>query len=313
MATQATPGTSNLPVRDGEAMYRARWWAVMICGLLLIVFLASYGYSYYFAPLAEKTRNPVHSQLRPSGTIGLKLGVLSALMFLFIYLYPLRKRWSRLRHVGKTKRWLDFHIMFGLLAPALITFHSSFKLHGLAGMAFWIMWAVAMSGVVGRYFYGAIPRHLSASEMTMKEIDASRGELASRLHELNLAPPAEIEALCRAPDAARVREMSLATALFTMLLHDLARPFQISRLRRRTLSPVRVLGSLGGLLPLGGQEFEEGIRLLRKQSWLSTKIVFLGKTQQVFHLWHVVHRPFSYSFGVLVIVHVGFVILLGYF
>ena len=42
-------------------------------------------------------------------------------------------------------------------------------------------------------------------------------------------------------------------------------------------------------------------------------ISFLSKTQQLFHLWHVVHRPFSYSLAVLAIVHIGFVIALGYF
>jgi hypothetical protein len=32
----------------------------------------------------------------------------------------------------------------------------------------------------------------------------------------------------------------------------------------------------------------------------------------VFHLWHVIHRPFSYSFAILSILHVTVVLLLGY-
>jgi len=40
---------------------------------------------------------------------------------------------------------------------------------------------------------------------------------------------------------------------------------------------------------------------------------FLSKTHQVFHLWHVVHRPFSYSFAMLVCVHVGVAVSMGYF
>jgi hypothetical protein len=42
-------------------------------------------------------------------------------------------------------------------------------------------------------------------------------------------------------------------------------------------------------------------------------MAFLERVQQVFHLWHVVHRPFSYSFVALVAIHITVVLLLGYF
>jgi hypothetical protein len=33
----------------------------------------------------------------------------------------------------------------------------------------------------------------------------------------------------------------------------------------------------------------------------------------VFHLWHVVHKPFSYAFAVLAILHIVLQFALGYF
>lgn len=71
--------------------------------------------------------------------------------------------------------------------------------------------------------------------------------------------------------------------------------------------------SLGGLLPLGSVPLEFVIHSIARQMRLSTKLLFLSNTHRMFHLWHVVHRPFSYSFFVLVVVHVGFILYLGYF
>jgi hypothetical protein len=33
----------------------------------------------------------------------------------------------------------------------------------------------------------------------------------------------------------------------------------------------------------------------------------------MFHLWHVIHRPFSYSFAILACVHIGFALFIGYY
>jgi hypothetical protein len=51
----------------------------------------------------------------------------------------------------------------------------------------------------------------------------------------------------------------------------------------------------------------------REEAALSKRILFLSRTQQVFHLWHVVHRPFSYTFAVLVLIHIGVVLMMGFF
>jgi hypothetical protein len=63
----------------------------------------------------------------------------------------------------------------------------------------------------------------------------------------------------------------------------------------------------------GNQELERVISLARQQAWLAAKISFLGRASEVFRLWHVVHRPFSYSFAILVTAHVTLVVLMGYF
>jgi len=42
-------------------------------------------------------------------------------------------------------------------------------------------------------------------------------------------------------------------------------------------------------------------------------VLFLSRSQKVFHLWHIVHKPFSYAFAVLALLHIGLQFMLGYF
>jgi len=46
---------------------------------------------------------------------------------------------------------------------------------------------------------------------------------------------------------------------------------------------------------------------------LAKKILFLSKTNKLLHLWHLVHRPFSYSFALLASIHVILMLMLGYY
>ena len=69
----------------------------------------------------------------------MKLGMLGLLMFLVIFLYPIRKRWPWLAKQGNARHWLDIHVMLGLSAPLIVAFHASFKFRGVAGMAFWML------------------------------------------------------------------------------------------------------------------------------------------------------------------------------
>ena len=101
--------------------------------------------------------------------------------------------------------------------------------------------------------------------------------------------------------------------MLSIVLLDLQRPLLVSALRRRAMKSKELLFSLGGFLPSQNPKLEGAIEMARKQAWMMAKVSFLSKTQQVFHLWHVVHRPFSYSFAVLMLVHIVVAIMMGYF
>lgn len=287
---------------------------------LLIAFYATvlgwtivHGFSYYRLPLEERAYHPLNRELRPSGRVGITLALIGVASFLGIFLYAIRKRWKPLGKIGKTKNWLDLHVVMGISAPILITFHAGFKMRNLAGISYWIMMAVMLSGIVGRYLYSQIPRRINAAELSLNEMQGLTEELTEQLQKQSLVSVDELQPLLAVPAKERVEAMPVALALLLMMGCDLKRPFLVARIRRRALSGGQMILTLGGLRASPEAGLEKVIDLARRRSWMATKISFLAKTHQVFHLWHVVHRPFSYSFAILVCIHVTVAVLMGYF
>jgi hypothetical protein len=241
------------------------------------------------------------------------MALLGVVSFLFIYIYPFRKRWKWLARIGKTRNWLDVHVVMGTAAPVLITFHAAFRMHGLAGTAYWIMLVVTASGFVGRYLYAQIPRRLNAAELSLQEMQNMTAELAEQLHNQSLVSAEELKPLLSGPSKQEVERMSVPSALMLMFICDLKRPFRAARVRRGAITDLGRIRTIWGLLPSNHASLENVIDLARQRSWMAAKVSFMAKTQQVFHLWHVVHRPFSISFAILAIVHICVALTMGYY
>lgn len=280
--------------------------------LFIVAAIVIYGADYYWLSLAERPFSPKHLLLKPSGRVGISLGIFGLSLFFLIFLYPLRKRISWLARRGSAKHWLDFHVIAGCLAPVVIMFHASFKFQGIAGMAFWLMSAVAISGIFGRYVYAQIPRALNSVELSLKELESMQASLSLEIARTGIFRSEHLKPLLNIPSTQQVRQMPAWRAVAGMLILDLARPFHVARLRLRVLHGADRIRSLGGFLPSSNQQLESAIRSVRRGSSLSKRAAYLGKSQQVFHLWHVVHRPFSYSFAVLAVLHLVVVFSLGY-
>lgn len=287
---------------DARRRHRMRLWTGALLAGALVLALAAYGWDYYTLSNAQRPLSPKHALLKPSGTLGLKLGLLGAMLFMGLYLYPIRKRWPWLAKQGNTRHWLDVHVLLGLAAPVVIALHSSFKFHGVAGVAFWIMLAVALSGIVGRYLYAQIPRSLTAAEVSLRELQEQQVQVAQTLEAQRLVSAAELAPLFELPPVEKVQAVPVLLAMGWMIALDARRQIRASRLRARLARSTRAAKAA---------DVEGVVQAARTQAVLSKKILFLSRAHQVFHLWHVVHRPFSYSFSVLALVHVLVVFLFG--
>lgn len=312
MSANASVATAVTTSPDRERGHRSRVAAGYFLFATLIVALTVYGFDYYTLGAAERPFSPKHMALKPSGVIGIKMGFLGLAMFLVIFLYPMRKAWPWLMKKGNSRHWLDYHVILGISAPFVIAFHASFKFRGFAGMAFWIMFAVSVSGIIGRYLYGQIPRNLKAAEMTRKELQELHQRFASTLKEQRLISERDLRALLSMPSPERVARLSMLSALVYMLALDIARVFRVARLRRHALGFGGATRTLGGFLSTRNPQLEKAIVAAREDAALTKRILFLKRAEQVFNLWHVVHKPFSYTFALLAMIHIGVVFWMGY-
>lgn len=300
-------------VPDAERGHRVRLYALYVLAVATNLAIFIYGFDYYKLSAMDRPFSPKHHMLRPSGPIGLYLGFVGVALFVGIFLYPIRKHWAWLGTKGSTRHWLDIHVLMGLTAPFIIAFHSTLKFRGIAGMAFWIMFAVSVSGVVGRYLYAQIPRKVTTAELSMKELQELQDHLAQQLTAQNLLPEADLRALLRLPDANFVKRLPTVVALAYMMVLDVIRFFRVARLRRHALSFGGFVQTLAGFLPTRNRDLEKAIHAASEEAALSKRVLFLSRSQKVFHLWHVVHKPFSYAFAVLALLHIGLQFVLGYF
>jgi hypothetical protein len=300
----ATVARHAPPPADAARKRRHRLWIQIgiAAGTVATIALCVYGLSYYILPADARLLSPRHDVLKPSGRIGNALGIVGAVLLLLMYLYPLRKKWKWLSRKGKTKNWLDYHILMGLVGPVLITFHSSFKLSGVAGCAYWCMIAVVLSGIVGRYLYGRIPRKLGAVEMSVDEAGQLCADLARQIRAQSVLTEEQLQPLLALPSLDEVRAMPLGKALVVIVALDLRRAWTLFRLRWEM-----------GAHVAGHADVRGALTAIRKQASLSKDALFLGKVQQMFRMWHVIHRPFSYSLAIMATLHIMAVVFLGYF
>lgn len=315
---QTTPATLALgknkaAERNHEELgHRIQVTIAAIASIALLTAIGIYGASYWLLPLDQRPFSDKHELLRPGGSIGLKLGVLGTVLFFIIFLYAFRKIIPWLGRFGTATHWMDFHVVAGLTAPVLIAYHASFKFQGIAGFAFWIMVAVALSGVIGRYLYAHIPRSLNATELSLSELHESECAIAEALVNQSIYTTEQLKRVMHVPSAEHIRKIGPLLALANMIALDIGLPIQMSGLRRAHSGFWGNLRSVGGLISTGNPEVEEAVRLVRQKVSLSRRVVFLHQTQRVFHLWHVIHRPFSYAFAVLAIFHIVVATGLGF-
>jgi hypothetical protein len=140
--------------------------------------------------------------------------------------------------------------------------------------------------------------------LTRKETQQLQRELGLQLARQNLLPQADLRRVLWLPSHEKVERMPIFLAILYMMVLDAGRGFRIAALRRHALSGTDYLTSFFGFLPSRHRDVERAIRMAREEATLSKRILFLSRTEKVFHLWHVIHKPFSYAFAMLALAHI---------
>jgi hypothetical protein len=132
----------------------------LVMSLILItitVGLAYRGWSYYRLSLEDRSGHPEYRLLRPSGLYGNGYGWVAAMLVVLNLSYLIRRRFGSAR-LGSMKTWLDVHVFTGLLAAALVSFHSAFQVRTpIASVSAVSLGTVVVTGLLGRFLYALGP------------------------------------------------------------------------------------------------------------------------------------------------------------
>lgn len=273
------------------------------CALTAVVVMAWVlwrldGWGYYTTPLGVRGYHPAHPVLKPSGQVAHVLGVCGVAMLLMPVAYSVRKKWRRLSRLGSMKTWLEAHVFCGVVGPVLVTVHTAMRFGGIISVAYWSMVLVFLSGFVGRYFYVRIPKTIRGVELGYDEILERATDLKMRLLETDLPAP-----LLRALDAFE-RAVTPDTGSLS------ARGYVFGQLALR-----RALRRLRRDLCAAGADVELATRLVgieAEREMLLGRLAYLEKSKRMFEAWHVFHQPLVYVMFVIVALHVGVALYLGY-
>jgi hypothetical protein len=303
MTTLAALSTVPKTQKQRSAGRNVLLWGLYIFSLALVVWLCVAGFSYYTTPYSERAHHPDYRALRPAGERGLMYGIIGSSMMMLMLVYTLRKRTRFFGRRIPLRPFLDFHIYMGVMGPLFILLHTSFKIQGIVAIAFWSMVAVAVSGYFGRYLYQQIPRNIEDRELTLQEIEAVTRRLEEDMQQRGHLDDAALAKLTSAfDDAYRVTGRGVVSSLFSVVKSDLKRPLVLARLRRSMLR--------SGTVP---RETLEGLlSMASHRALMHRRLVVLGRVQQLFHYWHVIHKPFAIIMYIVMGVHIGVAVWTGY-
>jgi len=270
--------------------------------LLCVLYFLVMGIDFYLTPLSQRPRHELFRSLKPGGLRSHGLGIVGSLMLISLLSYTLRKRWRLLQNLGNLSYWLNIHIFFGVCGPLFIILHSTLKLNGLIAVAFWSMVAVALSGVLGRYLYLQIPRNIKGHELSLQEIEEVNKNLAIQLQQRFQLEAREIQSIEMELVKTGKKERNTAVLLLYLIGGDLGSFFSGRRIKRQLVRRYH----------LPGQQISELFHLLKQKAQINRRILLWNKIHQLFHYWHVFHKPFAVIMYLIMSIHIGIALWLGY-
>ncbi len=238
--------------------------------------------------------------------VGYWLGVAGGVMMLLLLIYPLRKHFRVFHNWGRVKFWLWLHMVLGIGGPLLILVHAQFRVGSLnASIALYSMIIVAISGVIGRFFYQRVHSGLDGQRADLRELQVRAGfDQSEAVSKLQFAPNVE-ERL----QAFEQHELKAAPTWATHLRQVTWLPIKMRmtywicayQLRK----PLRHIAERKGWDEAGLAQRERLARkLVRRYLGAVVRIAHYTAYERVLSLWHLVHIPFVYLLLFSAIAHV---------
>ncbi len=238
------------------------------------------------------------SYLEAETGIGYALGIIGGTMMLLLLIYPLRKRLRALDRFLSVRFWFRLHMLFGILGPVSILYHSSFSLGSTnSNVALFCMLLVAGSGLIGRYLYIQMHHGLYGARALVSEYQ----QQASERKELIIKALPQPETV--------TAQLDTLEKISTTPVHGLMHSLRMSRLTNQNIKATRI--ALKALKESGNDDssFDQAQARIIKNS-IDRYFVALKRTanlqvnERLFAWWHVLHLPLFIMMLLSGVVHV---------
>ena len=239
------------------------------------------------------------SYLEAETGLGYALGIVGGSLMLLLLLYPVRKRLRSMDRFLSIKFWFRLHMLFGILGPVAVLYHSAFSLGSMnSSIALICMLLVASSGLVGRYLYVKIHHGLYGAQTQLSEFKT----LAEKQREVLIRVLPHGERI--------ISELEGLEKVATTQAHGL---FHSSRLKRMTRAEIKKIRKLVRKVLKHGYKKEKCIS--KKSAVIILKgtdeyfnivkrAADLRVNERLFSWWHILHFPLFLMMLFTGIIHV---------
>ncbi len=234
------------------------------------------------------------------------MGVAGGVGMLLLLSYPMRKHLRFMRGMGKANHWFVGHMVLGVAGPMLILLHSTFQIGSLnAGVAFYSMVVVALSGVVGRFLYLRLHRNLNGQKLSLGQLRGMLDAEHTSAARLKFAP--KVVDHCRRFEALALdrRKVTGAEILRAMLVLPWLRWRTAwvcrAELRRRLVALAHTEGWTRGQM---NSRLRAARRLTNDYLAGVLRVALFAAWERLFSWWHIAHVPFVYILVISAVAHV---------
>jgi len=234
-----------------------------------------------------------------SGT-GYMLGIVGGSLMLILLMYPLSKRIAILTRWIPIRYWFGIHMLFGIVGPIMILFHSNFHLGSTnSTIALVCMLLVAGSGLIGRYIYVHIHHGLYGSRITLKELNEESENNYSKL----------LDTYAVGGDLKKRLKLMEEKALkpYTGLLANIHIVISMAVSTQRLKKDVKTLLKDSPDETRQGETVADSktvIRSVNRYTLALRRTAVFKLYERLFSLWHILHLPLFIMMIITAVIHI---------
>jgi len=303
VAAERRPASRNRPRSPGAAAKtlqresRDPWW-------MKVVAVSFYSLCGLVVWLGWNVRD--HHYISAKFGVGYTLGIIGTTLMGLLLLYPARKRVRAMRNLGPIRYWFRVHMIFGVIGPLLVLFHSNFSLGSFNSETVLICTLiVSFSGFFGRYFYARVHHGLYGHKASLEELQRDFVEIRDKESVFSQFLPSIVDQLARVERPLLSANGALKAGIGAAMLTGLKTHWTFLRIRMQLR---RALDEAARTSPVVARERERLEANTRR--YAAGRLEKLRKYAQfllferLFSIWHVVHYPLFVVLVIAVIVHI---------